>query len=192
MSRRTARGNRYGLTFAGLVLLAGGGLALARGFGAFGARDNQRRLLSSTETHYAATHGWFWPVVAAVAGVVALACLRWLIAQTRSERLRGFQLEPDRSAGSTRMPAKALTDAVADEVADYQGVNRASARLTSDPSHPQLQLSVALAPRADPGQVRQRIEAEALAHARQAIDIEELPTLITLRLDAGSPQRRAS
>lgn len=196
MSRRTARGNHYGLTLTGLILLVGGGLALARGFDVlgrvtiFGSATAHGPLLSTTESSYAETHTWFWYAVAALAVIVALWALRWILVQTRSDRLRELHLERDRARGSTRLSTAALTDALQDEIETYRGVHRARARLTNKPSRPRLTLTVGAEENVDIGELRHRITSEAIPHARQVLDRDELPVLLTLRLDTASAQRR--
>jgi len=90
-SRRTGRGNRYGLFLIGLVLLLGGGLALARSLGAFnhpvpllGAASASSPLLSQPETDYVHGAAWFWPVLGVAAALLALICLRWLLTPLRT------------------------------------------------------------------------------------------------------------
>jgi hypothetical protein len=196
MTRRTARGNHYGLFLTGLILLVGGLLALARGLdwlteiSFFGPASANSSLLSPTETSYAKSHAWFWYVVAAIAVVVALWALRWILVQLRSERIRSFQLERDRRRGTTTLPSAALTDAVEDEVASYRGVHRAHARLTNKPNRPRLRLTVSAEHDVDLGDLRRRIQAEAVPHARAALDRDELPTLLTFRLDTAKARRR--
>ena len=87
MSRRTARGNRIGLVVVGLVLLAAGAYALARGVAV------RPELLGSahaplTDQHvrrYPTSQSWFWPVVAGVTVMIALLALRWLAVQARTD-----------------------------------------------------------------------------------------------------------
>ncbi|WP_163572353.1 hypothetical protein [Fodinicola feengrottensis] len=61
---------------------------------------------------------------------------------------------------------RAILDAVGNEIADYAGVWRATARLTGRPAHPRLVLKVTVEPGADLGAVRRQVESEAIAHVR--------------------------
>jgi hypothetical protein len=195
MSRRTARGNRYGLVLTGLIVAIAGGLALARGFGAFadidffGTAAAHDPLLSATESDYTATHVWVWYVLAVIAVLVALWALRWLIVQMRSDRVRVLRIEPDRGRGSTNMRADALADALADEIDSYRGVDRAEVRVIGDPDRPRLHLVVGAERGSDLTTLRERIRTQALAHARQVLECDELPTLVTLRLDTADRSR---
>ena len=71
MTRHTARISRAGLILIGLILLAGGGTALARSLGAFPAvlGRSTAPLLSHAQTRYPTGHVWVWPVAAAAAAV---------------------------------------------------------------------------------------------------------------------------
>lgn len=179
---RTGRLNRVVLTVLGLLLTVGGALALARGLGAFGAGSAHEPLLTSTERRYAATHGWFWPAVAALGAVSFLLAVRWLLAQLRTVRVRELSLEPDRSQGGTYLPTAALTAAVVDDVEGYRGVRRARARLVGDPTEPQLELSVELERHAEVGAVRTRIETHAVPRLRQATERPGVPAVLRLRV----------
>lgn len=90
------------------------------------------------------------------------------------------QLEADRSHGETRLDAGAFTGAVTDEIESYRGVAGASARLLQNGDGPRLRVRVQLDGRVDVGEVRRRIEAEALAHARAALAADDLPTRLEL------------
>ena len=108
MTRHTARISRTGLILIGLILLAGGGAALARSLGAFPAvlGRSTAPLLSHAQTRYPTGHAWVWPVAAAAAAVIALLALWWLAAQTRTHTVRRLSLEPDRTGGVTVLPAR--------------------------------------------------------------------------------------
>lgn len=199
ISARTRRGNRLGLMVIGIVLLLGGAAAVARGAGLFGAsafdtnpRAAHEALLTPTDTHYVHHAGWFWPVVAAIAIVVALLCIRWLLVQLRLDRAGTMQLEPDRTHGATEVDTGALVDAVEDEIAAYPGVAKASGRLVGTQRQPELHLVVKLEERADLLRVRQLVTERALAHLRQALDVDELAASVTLRVDAARLRRRAA
>lgn len=181
---RTDRLNRVVLTGLGLLLVAGGVLGLVRslfGFGAAAARD---RLLSPPERLWVHHHaGWFWLVVALLSLLLAIGCLRWLVAQLRSERIGMLVVGSDASAGRTRLSASAVADAVTSDVSAYPGVARASARLVHDPGRPDVLLTVALTENADLIAVRRQVETEAVPRLRQAVGLE-LPVQVRLQVPA--------
>lgn len=187
---RTGRGNRYGLAVVGLLLTAGGAAALTVGLGVLGTSRAHTPLLTPTQTRYVHAHGWFWPAVAVVAGIAALACLRWLLAQTRRERVGVLNLETDRRRGATRIHPGVATDALEAEVVTYPGVTHARAHLTGSPTQPELALTVAAEKDADLANLRTLIHTGAVAHLRAALEQDRLPTRLTLRLDAARARRQ--
>ncbi|AXI79076.1 alkaline shock response membrane anchor protein AmaP [Peterkaempfera bronchialis] len=187
MSGQLGRVSRVGLAVVGLVLLAGGVLALLRGTGLFGAGGPDTALLAPGTEDYVATSGWFWLAAGVAAALVALAGLGWLLALLRPEVVRRVTVEPDDRRGATRVSATAVTDALEDEVESYRGVRRAHARLTRSTRYPALTLHVGVTADAHLGQVRARIEREALAHLRQALGQDQLPARI--RIHAGTRRR---
>jgi hypothetical protein len=189
MDRSGAGLNRLGLTVIGLLLLAGGGLALARSLGAWGTGPANAPLLSDGLRRFPADHAWFWPAVAAGAVVVALLGLAWLLAQGRSERLAGLSLETDRSGGLTEVSASALTSAVEQEVESFPGVQRSRARLLGTRQHPRLVMTVTYAAGADLAALRRHVGGFALPGLRTALDRESLPAVVKLRL-VDAPEHR--
>ena len=172
--------NRVLLVLLGALLLAAGVLTLVRSFGGFGQVLAQDRLLEA-QSRFVDRNGWVWIVVAAVAVLVALLALRWLIAQLRTDRVSSIELEPDMRRGATTLRASAVTTALCEEVESYRGVRSASARLLHSNRHPDLTLTVTLDDRADIADTRARIENDAVAHVRQAMDMPDLSTRLILR-----------
>ena len=177
----TARLDRLLLTQLALLLTAIGVLALLVGLGVFGDRLRDQPVFDNTISRYIGDHGsWLWPVVALAVLVLGYLALRWLVAQLRPTGVRTLQLEPGATAGHTDLVGAAVTDAVTDEIKGYRGVAGASARLVGDELDPRLQLRVQLDSRADVAAVRQRIETDAVANARQALDDPQLPVQLDL------------
>lgn len=191
MDRRTARGNRIGLAIVGVLLVAGGGAALARGLGVFAAPFGlpaAQPLLNGAERRFAQDHAWFWYVVAAVAVIIALLAIRWLLVQTRSGALRRLRVQGD-AGGRTHMPARAATRAVTDELSAHAGIARAAAVLTGSPSAPRLRLNVTADRDCDWPHVRGVLNGEALAHLRQALELDDLPARVHVHLTGTSAGR---
>lgn len=182
MDRRASRLNRTGLTLLGLVLLVVGGTGLALGLGAFGGGRSSQPVLSDRTRHFASDHGWYWPVVAAVAFVLALLGLLWLLRQGRSHRIRGLSMEPDDGAGTTSLSSKAVSDALEDEIEEYPGVGRARARVMGSDKRPKLLLNVAYGERADLAELRSRIAGDAVPRMCGALERDSLPAIVKLRL----------
>ncbi|MBW8483800.1 alkaline shock response membrane anchor protein AmaP [Actinomadura parmotrematis] len=185
MDRRAARLNRTLLTLLGLALVIGGGIALARGLGAFGRRFRDDALVTGRMRAYAEGHGWFWYAVAAGAVVLALIGIAWLLAQSRSDRLPGLALEDDDAAGATNVSGKAVTQALEDEIEEYPGVHSASARLVGTADRPRLRLNVSYDDRADLQGLRLGIADQAVTRLCAALERRSLPTVVRLRLVSG-------
>lgn len=191
MNAGADRGNRAILTLIGLLLVIGGGLGVAVSYGAFGVSRGKRPVLTPDVRDFGHRNGgWFWPVIAIAAVILALLALRWLLAQLGTDRVRELSLSPPPGGGgSTTLQAGALTSALTDEVESYHGVRHASARLTRDPRNPDLILTVAVNERADLGALRKRIEEQAVAHARQATGLRSLPVRLQMQLTSGADRR---
>lgn len=177
----TARLDRFLLTVLALALTAAGVLALLVGLGVFGDRMRDQPVFDNFVSRYVGDNGsWLWPVIALAVLVLGYLALRWLIAQLRPTGVRTIQLEPGSTTGHTDLAGAAVTDAVTDEINSYRGVAGTSARLVGDELDPRLQLRVQLDSRADVASLRQRIETDAVAHARQALDDSQLPVQLDL------------
>jgi hypothetical protein len=187
------RTNRGMLILFALVLIAAGVVGGLAGFGALGPVTKHGTLVSNRVGAYFGRHGdWLWPAVAVAAAVVALLALRWLLALLFStDRSGDLPLTGDRSAGRTTLSAAALTGAVTSEVAGYPGVHAARARLIGDPLAPTLVVTATLEESADLAALRRRIEANAVRHARQALDKPDLPVRLDLTVTDRQAQRAA-
>ncbi len=177
----TARLDRFLLLLLGLLLTAGGVLALLVGLGVFGSRLRNKSVLDNFISDFFGRNGpWLWPVIALVGLLLGYLALRWLIAQVRPTGVRDLQLEPQSTTGHTDLVGAAVTDAVTAEIGTYRGVAGASARLVGDELDPELRLRVQLDSRADVAALRRRIETDAVAHARQALDKPQMPVRLDL------------
>src|ERR1700749_2953041 len=118
MNRRKGRGNRIALLVIGLLLLLGGAAGLLRGLnvwpGVLGA--HHALIIDKPTRHWVSDQPWFWPTVAAVAVLVFLLAMRWLVAQGRTQVVRRIALEPDARRGTTYLPAGAVASALEDDL----------------------------------------------------------------------------
>lgn len=192
---RTARGNRIGLSLAGLVLLAGGGYLLARSLGAFGAQQAADPVYPDSAVDWVhAARPWLWLTIAALAVVVGILALRWLLVQLRSDSLGRVVVDSDRTSepgsGRADLPTQAIAGAVGREIDTYPGISRVHAGLTGRPDEPELRLRITVDPDADLAMVRRRITGEAIRNARTALDAEQLPTRLQLIVGRRARPRR--
>lgn len=182
LAGRTAVANRIALGLTGLALTAGGGAALARGLDAdnslMGASNAP--VLDRPTRDFAADHAWFWPVLATAAAIIALLCLWWLAAQTRTDAVRTLRFEPDPRDGSTTLPTRALLTALRDDLTDSPYLRRASAALTGDTADPHLNLTVTLEAGADPAAAKQRVR-QSLDRLAEALETPTLTAVVQIR-----------
>jgi hypothetical protein len=178
---RVVRANRVIIGLIGLILLLAGVAGLLAGFGVFGSTLKNEAVLSGRVDRFT-ERAWFWPTLAALTAIIALLALWWLIAQLRTDRLRGIDLRPSGRDGQTYLRGDAITDAIEKEVESYRGVSRTRARLSGTHTAPRLTLIVTLDGRVSAGEVRHRVEEQALDHARRALETDRLPTRVDLLL----------
>ena len=178
------RTNRTVLVLLAVLMIAAGGAAGAASLGAFGSFTQHSTLLDNPTGHFAGAHGgWLWPVAAVAAAILVLLAFRWLIALLFStDRSGDLLISPRGQSERTILAGLALTGAVLAEIESYRGVSSARARLLGDPADPRLVVTAALDENADFDALRQRIETEALAHARLAVQNMTLPARLDLTI----------
>jgi len=176
------RSNRVMLTLLGLLVLTAGAAAMAASTGVFGASFSRQALLANHVGAYFGDHGgWLWPAIAGGCLLIALACLRWILALLAStDRAGDIIIGGSTDEGTTILRPAALIDALTSEVSAYHGVASAKGRIIGDGRDPEVVLTVITAPTTDLRALHHRIEAEALAHARQAIGNPSLPIQLDL------------
>lgn len=193
-ANRPAGLNRTLLTLAGVILVLGGAYVLTRGLGlipAIGpvpAQDPAAALLPAGTS----VQPWVPYAVIAAAVVIGALCLLWLVAQTgrRRERSQTWRLGGDPGRGTTLLNTDAAAAAFADEVEAYPGVQRASAAITGARSQPLLHLTLTTESDTQVSDLRTRIHTEALPRLRAALELDELPAEILLRLGTAAPAHR--
>lgn len=195
---RADRANRVLLALIGLIALALGVAGLLAAGGAFGGTFQHRRLLDNPFSRYFGENGsWLWPTIAAAAFVIMLLALIWLLRVLVGGDRVGVITIPtvthDGSdahvGGRTRLRPSALTQALNQEIETYHGVTAARARVLGDPLEPALAIEVTTSRRADVPYLVARIEREALAHARQALEKPHLPVRLDITVTAKGAAR---
>lgn len=185
------RTNHTALTLLGVLLLVVGCGALAASLGGFGDPFAHHALLQNAVGRYVGDHGrWLRPAVGLGCLLVALAALRWLITVLLStDRASDIRLPGDRRTGATTVEPAALATALSTEIESYRGVKAAKARVLGDGSALRLAVTVAVSHSADLAALRQRIEADALTHARHAMDQPQLPIRLDLTISRDGRDR---
>ncbi len=176
------RTNRLMVALFGLLVLAAGAGGIAASTGVFGAAFSRHHLFDNRASSYIGHHGgWLWPAVAGACLLLALACLRWALALLAStDRAGDITIPGGTDQGTTILQPAAITDALTREVSAYHGVDTAKSRIIGDGRDPEIVLIVTSLPSADLHALHRRIEAEALAHARQALGMPSLPIQLDL------------
>lgn len=176
------RTNRVILLVLAVLLIAAGAGAGAASIGVFGTATRHSSLIANPTGHFiGAQGGWLWPAAAVAAAIAALLALRWLLALLFStDRSGDLPITAGGSAGRTTLAARAMTEAVAEEIESYRGINSARARLLGDPADPELVVTAALEETADFAALRQRIETGALTHARTAVGNPSMPAQLDM------------
>jgi hypothetical protein len=185
------RTNRVMLLLLALLLIATGLGAGAASLGVFGTFARHSRLMANPVGRFIGSTGaWLWPVTAAAAAILVVLALRWLLALLFStDRAGDLPIRSPGLAGRTTLAAGALTEAVAEEIETYVGVDSARARLIGNGLDPELVVTATLAETADLTAVRQRIETGVLIHVRSALDSPSLPIQLHLAVTARSGVR---
>ncbi|MEY7972172.1 alkaline shock response membrane anchor protein AmaP [Saccharomonospora xinjiangensis] len=183
------RTNRTVLLVLAALMVAAGGLGGAASFGAFGQEVQRRALTDNVVADYIDRNSsWFWPIVAGVALILVLLCLRWLLVILFSTDRAGDLVITSKGPGRTALRPGAVTRAVTEEIESYPGVSSAGARIVGDPDAAELVVNATVEDSSDLASVRRRIETEALAGARAALDDPHLP----IRLDLTVTTDRAA
>jgi hypothetical protein len=185
------RTNRVILAVFGLVLLAVGVAGLIANLGGFGKAFADKTLFTNRVSRYFGEQGsWLWPVIAVGCALVAFLMLRWIyVLLVSTDRPDDIVFRGDANAGRTVLRPAALAAAVRDEISTYHGVSSAKARVLGDPGDPRLVVTVAALTTADIPALRQRIETQGLAHARQAVERADLPIRVFLDVTQAEASR---
>ncbi|MDQ2709723.1 MAG: alkaline shock response membrane anchor protein AmaP [Actinomycetota bacterium] len=189
---RPARLNRTLLGLLGLILGLAGIFGLLLGLGALRGvlpRLDPSARLVPTEI---VTAPWVPYLSSAVAVIVGLLCLRWLLAQAlRRPKTTTWRLPVEPGRGSTRLDTDAAADAVAADIAAYPGVAKTIATLTGARPQPELHLIVSTETGTPIGPLRERITTHALPRLCRALELDTVRTDLILRLDTTDDRARA-
>jgi hypothetical protein len=182
--------NRAALIVLALLLIAGAGLALATGYGAFGDEVSGRPVfLTSVDDFLSRSSSWFWPLIAMVALVIAWLGYRWLRAQIPSpSRPPDVELasSPD---GHTVVKPSALADALVADVEKSGAVRSASSTVNAQTRPPEVEVTVDVTDDGLVDEVRDHIQRYALARLEQAIGSEGSDVHVLVKV-GGAPGRQ--
>ncbi|MEU1900055.1 hypothetical protein ABZ512_16885 [Nocardiopsis dassonvillei] len=188
-SRRTARGNRLGLFLTGLVLLVGGAAGLAVGGGLFGDGPAAATLTGLEPVARALAWPWTPHAAAAVALVLTVLAVRWLLVQGRAHRPRRLLVGADTAAGRTEVSPSAAGNALVAQLSAHPRVVRGRARFTESAREPRLWLDLVLTEDADPVEVWHACRDEGVGSLRESLELERLPTVVRMSASGRSGGR---
>ena len=188
--------NRTALTLLGLALLLIGAAAMAVSVGVLGSTQARKPLFANAVSRYVGAHGdWIWAAAAVVAALLALVMLRWLVALLLSTDRSGNVDVPNDAdgdgapAGTGVIKSGAVNKAIVAEIETYRGVDSAKSRTLGDSDEPRLAITVTVDKAENLGSVRKRVEADAIAHVRQALDNPTLPVQLDFTIAKKAPAR---
>ena len=185
------RTNRFALTLFGLLVLLIGAAGMSASAGVFGHSFSRRALFANQISSYIGHHGgWVWPAAAGLSLVIALIALRWIFALVIStDRAGDIPVPVATSDGTTVLQPAAVIGALTREISTYHGVDNTRGRIIGEGGAPEIVLEITARPDTDLHALYQRIEAEALAHARQALDKDTVPIKLDLDVSRRRPSR---
>lgn len=171
----------------GVVLLLLGAAGLVVGFGLLGQNRTRRPVLDPLATSWFQQNPGIALPVAIVLGVVLFVLgLWWLVHSLQTEPKPDLRLE---TGPDLVVTGSALTNAVRADAETVTGVNRAKVRTAGSANRPNLRLTLSLEEGTDVRHVWEELDDKVLSRARQALEVESLPTAVRLKLDRAPRQR---
>lgn len=171
----------------GVVLLLLGAAGLVVGLGALGANRAQRPVLDPMATGWVQQHTGIAVAAGIALGLLLLVLgLWWLGHSLRTEPRPDLRLQ---SGPDLVLTGSALTGAVRTDAETVTGVTRAKVRTAGTADRPNLRLTLSLEEGTDVRHVWEELDGKVLSRARQALEVESLPTAVRLRLDRAPRQR---
>ncbi|WP_406312434.1 hypothetical protein OHA77_28045 [Streptosporangium sp. NBC_01639] len=191
MDRKTPRGNRLGLLIVGLLLTVLGGLAVARGTGAFSRIGGPagEPLVNGPVRDTFIRSPWLWWVVAGAGVVLALLGLRWLLVQGRHSRLGDMRLASG-PGGFTDVHTGGVAAAMAADVSAHPAILGASAAMVGTDAHPAVRLRVVADETLPMEAIREQLDGVAIPRMRRALETEHIPAVAQVSLEEPPRNRR--
>lgn len=186
MHRRTSHGNRLGLSIIGLLLTITGAAIIAAHLGAFGRRAANKYIYPQPAGDWLADHRWLYWIAAAIAVILAIFALRWLLVQFRTDPVHRLTIDTERNdhpdAGVTRLTGTAVLDAIGSDAERIIGVRNATSALSGHRDAPELWLTVTIDENADSGAIRTQLFDDVLRDARTALEKPDMPAYLNLKV----------
>ncbi len=181
------RTNRTALILFGLLILVIGAGGLTTSVGVYGQGTAHDTLFANRVSEYIGQHAWVWYIVAAICVLILAVVLRWIVALLIStDRAGDIPVPVATREGTTILRPAALTGALTREISTYRGVEGVHGRIIGDGGAPEIVLAVTATQATDLHALYERIENEALAHARQVLGQSDLPVQLDLAISRTS------
>lgn len=202
--------NRILLFLVGLGLIGGGLAVAARGRGWYPdlLRTADKPFVTTSQAERLTDHGWWWWVAFGAPGLILVLALWWLLAQFGRRAVRSLRVQDttDRAgdgpsglgtgfgmvgdeADTLTVTGHALADAIEDDLSYVDGIEHVSAHLVRRRHGPTLRVMVRAEPGAEPRTLLSAVRDRVLPNAREAVGLDTLPTMMTLRTSRGLPKR---
>ena len=190
MTAGAARVHRLLLLLLAVLLLAVGVLVLLTGLGTFGSEQRHRAVFDNVISRYVGDHGiWLWPVLAVAGLLLAYLALRWFLTLFDLAGVPRIDLTARGAAGRTEIDSASVTSAVTTQVQAYREVTNATAQVQGDARDPHIAMTVTATADADLTGLRHRIETEALADLRRALQRPDLTVRLDLKVSSKTSTR---
>jgi len=189
MSRAVIGLDRFAAFVVGVVLVAVGALAVLWWLGPFGWMPDSLDTSPLTDT---TSESW-WPwVCGAVALVLLVVGLRWLLAHLPTRRVSDLTLPGSRSDGKLRAAAGPVAKAAADVLAATPGVRSAGGRVLHERGQLVARLDATVEAEADLAVIADAADSVAAQVAR-VLERDDLHCQVQLKVAARSrPMPRVS
>lgn len=182
MNRAPHNLNRVLLLIIGIVLIAVSVYGLARSFNAFGTDRAHQPLITPDLVNWLDNnHAWVWTLVAVAGAIAVVLGLLWLLAQLH-QRPGAVDWTVGQSGGTTVVSSDGVAAAVENDLLELDAVDHVDARLVGDRHEPALDLRVVIDDDASASEMAQRISARLAERLHPALEVDHLPTTLTLDL----------
>jgi hypothetical protein len=183
------RANRDRVLLAGIgaLCIIAGTLGLLQSFGALEQAGSAPVLLDDVRTFVDRNEATFWPVVAAVALVIAFLGARWLMFELRLlRRPAPWRISDD--ADSLLVDLSALADAVAADLEHEPGVAAADVTVTGRYTTPSADIRLAAVDDVSLRDLRETIGAGALSRLAAALEREDVEARVLVGFEPATRQ----
>jgi hypothetical protein len=164
--------------------------------------------ITSSQAERLADQDWWWWVAFGAPGLLLVLALWWLLPQFGRRPVRslavydttegagdgpsglgtGFGMVGD-DADTLTVSGNALADAIEEDLSYVAGVEHVSSHLVRRRRGPVLRVLIRAEPGCEPRTLLAAVRERVLPNAREAVGLDTLPSVVTLRTGRGLPKR---